>query len=179
MPQKFFLIPHVAYEISPTLEQLRWTKISPSYHLKRNSLALFWHSTRYLELRVRLESHSPLILFSCSSHFKTDRYIAPSQCSKEYFPILLLLLRKLLEQGVLSCLYNVLFVLLPPFYRKADGFALGQVRSKKGTLRPSPKYLDRQYLQDTQVLLDQFWKDRSANSGTSFGSDFCLSFFSW
>ena len=60
-------------------------------------------------------------------------------------------------------------------FRKSDGVARGQIRSKKGTLSSTPKHLDRQYRQDKQVLLDQFWKDRSAKSGTSFGSDFCFS----
>lgn len=93
MPRKFLSIQHVAYEISPTSEQLRCTEISPPYYLKRNfAISLPKCSplflAQYLELSVRLESHLPLILFSCSSHFKTGWYIAPSQCSKEYFRLL-------------------------------------------------------------------------------------------
>ena len=62
------------------------------------------------------------------------------------------------------------------FYRKIYEVARGQVRSKRGTLRPTP-HPDRQYLQDNQVLLDQFRKKRSTNSGTWFEGDFCFSYF--
>ena len=36
-----------------------------------------------------------------------------------------------------SWLYKVLSVLLPRLYNKTDGVAHGQIRSKKGTLRPT------------------------------------------
>lgn len=134
MPRKFLSIQHVAYEISPTLEQLRCTEISPPYHLKRNFAISLpkWSPpflAQYSVLKVKFETwklfatNTLLLLFT----FKTGWYIAPSQCSKEYFPILFLSLRKLLEQGVLSWLDKVLFVPLPRFYRKSDRVARGQI----------------------------------------------------
>lgn len=64
------------------------------YRLKRNFAIswpkftlIFFGTVLYLQLSGILESHLPLILFSCPSHFQSGWYIARSQCSKEYFPI--------------------------------------------------------------------------------------------
>lgn len=58
------------------------------------------------------------------------------------------------------------------------GLPMAELEARKERSGLQPKHLDRQYLQDKQVLLDQFRKNRSTNSGTQFGIDFCFSLFS-
>ena len=64
------------------------------------------------------------------------------------------------------------------FTTKLMGLAVVKLEARKERSGLQPKHLDRQYLQDKQVLLDQFRKNRSTNSGTQFGIDLCFSLFS-
>ena len=185
IPRKFFSIHHVAYEISPTLDRLSFTEISLPYRLKRNfaiswpKFALvFFGTVLYLDLSVRRETYLPLILFSCSSHFQRGWYIAQSQCSKEYFRILFRCSKHHLPN---ACVHG--FIRYCPSYCRAYttklmGLPVAKLEARKERSSLQPKHLDRQYLQDKQVLLDQFRKNRSTNSGTQFGIDFCFSLFS-
>lgn len=186
MPRKFFSIHHVAYEISPTLDRLSFTEISLPYRLKRNfaiswpKFALvFFGTVLYLDLSVRRETYLPLILFSCSSHFQRGWYIAQSQSSKEYFRILFRCSKNHLPN---ECVHG--FIRYCPSYCRAFttklmGLPVAKLEARKERSSLQPKHLDRQYLQDKQVLLDQFRKNRSTNSGTQFGIDFCFSLFSY
>ena len=54
------------------------------------------------------------------------------------------------------------------------GLPMAKLEARKERSGLQPKHLDRQYLQDKQVLLDQFGKNRSTKSGTQFGIDFCF-----
>ena len=63
------------------------------------------------------------------------------------------------------------------FTTKLMGLPVAKLEARKERSSLQPKHLDRQYLQDKQVLLDQFRKNRSTNSGTQFGIDFFVFFF--
>ena len=65
------------------------------------------------------------------------------------------------------------------FTTKLMGLPEAKLEARKEHSSLQPKHLDRQYLQDKQVLLDHFRKNRSTNWGTKFGIDFCFSLFSY
>ena len=65
------------------------------------------------------------------------------------------------------------------FTTKLMGLPEAKLEARKERSSLQPKHLDRQYLQDKQVLLDHFRKNRSTNWGTKFGIDFCFSLFSY
>lgn len=97
---------------------MHWNFAALSFETKfRNKFAEMLSPFFGTVLRITCETWKPFATNTLllPSHFKTGWYIAPSQCSKEYFPLLFLLLRKRLEQGVLSWLYKELFVPLPRF----------------------------------------------------------------
>ena len=172
MPRKFFSIHHVTYEISPTLDRLSFTEISLPHRLKRNFAIswpkfdlIFFGTVLYLELSVRRESYllatnTLLLLFTFPTWliYRTES-VLKRVFSNPFFVALKNHLPKACVHGFIGYCPSY----CRAFTTKLMGLPEAKLEARKERSSLQPKHLDRQYLQDKQVLLDHFRKNRSTN----------------